>query len=297
MRVRFLPLVSLLFLLLADAAMGSAQSGRTPLVQDLQQLTDSVAVSGYESAATAYVKQQLAALHPHVDSIGNLTVTFGSGAPSRLIAAPIDEPGYVVSEIAPDGYLRVQRLPQTGLPPHYNEMQNAQPMVLTARDGKAVPAVTAGLSIHLEPGRAHVPDPDDIDNLYFDMGARTRAEVLQAGVDVLSPIAAERHLLSVGKTQWTGTAVGDRFGAAALLAVARALQGATPKGTITIAFLVQQWSGSRGLTRVLEELHPDDLIFVGRPRTVSQCAGASVERAEPAAHGLGHLDVRFRGPG
>ncbi len=86
--------------------------------------------------------------------MGNVTVTLGTGAPHRLLVAPMDEPGYVVSHIEDDGYLRVTRLPQTGLPPHYNEMQNAQPMVVETLDGKQRSAVVAGLSIHLTPGRA-----------------------------------------------------------------------------------------------------------------------------------------------
>ena len=41
-------------------------------------------------------------------------------------------------------------------------------------------------------------------------------------------------------------------------------------GTLTIAFATQQWTGGRGLDRLLNELHPDEMIYVGRvtpPRT------------------------------
>jgi putative aminopeptidase FrvX len=49
----------------------------------------------------------LASFGPKTDEIGNVWVTAGSGSPQRLIVAPVDEPGYVVSEITEDGYLRV----------------------------------------------------------------------------------------------------------------------------------------------------------------------------------------------
>jgi putative aminopeptidase FrvX len=263
--------IALSIALLTPASAGLlAQVGAQPapasLRNDLQRLTDTVGVSGYETSVAAYLTEQLAPYHPKQDAMGNITVEFGTGSPHRLLVAPMDEPGYVVSKIEKDGYLRVQRLPQTGMPPHYNELQNAQPMVVGTRDGRSVGAVSAGLSIHLEPGRTSSPDPDDLDNFYIDMGAASSAEVLHAGVDVLSPIASERHLLAVGTTQWAGTAVGDRFGAVALLQIARSLNASTPHGTITLAFVAQQWTGSRGLSRVLQQLHPDELIYLGRQR-------------------------------
>jgi putative aminopeptidase FrvX len=232
--------------------------------KDLQWLTDTAAVSGYESHLSLAIEKRLSALHPQRDNMGNIIVTLGSGAPHRLLVAPMDEPGYVVSHIEDDGYLRVTRLPQTGLPPHYNEMQNAQPMVVETLDGKQRSAVVAGLSIHLTPGRASVPDPDDIDNMYIDLGARTKADVLASGVDILSPISPERSLAVVGNRFFSGTAVGDRFGAAVLLQIAEALAKTPARGTTTIAFVAQQWTGSRGLIRVLEQTHPDELIYIGR---------------------------------
>jgi putative aminopeptidase FrvX len=254
------------FLLIPTSAALAAESGTKPLRDDLEKLTNTVGVSGYETSVGAYIRNQLAASHPKQDAMGNITVEFGSGLPHRLLVAPMDEPGYVVSKIEKDGYLRVQRLPQTGMPPHYNEMQNAQPMVIGTRSGGTVAAVSSGLSIHLTPGRKSPPDPDDLDVFYIDMGTASAAEVMGAGVDVLSPIAAERHLMAVGKTQWTGTAVGDRFGAAVLLQIAQSMQSASTKGTTTLAFVAQQWTGSRGLTRILQQLHPDELIYLGRGR-------------------------------
>lgn len=252
-----------------------AQSGSTPgtnntTVSNLRQLTETIAVSGYEVNLSHLIETKLAGLHPQRDAIGNITVTFGSGAPHRLIAAPIDEPGYVISRIDDDGYLRVQRLPQFGVPAHYDELEGTQPVQIETRGGQLLTGVVAGLSIHLAPGRSAPPNPDDLNNLYIDIGATSATEVRQAGIDLLSPIAAERRLWPVGETDVSGTAVGDRFGAAVLLDVARALSQVHVQGTITLAFVVQQWSGARGLTQLLQAEHPDELIFLGRamPRAV-----------------------------
>ncbi|MBU0697005.1 MAG: hypothetical protein KKE39_10880 [Bacteroidetes bacterium] len=36
-----------------------------------------------------------------------MVLTLGSGAPKRLFTVPLDEPGYVISSITNDGYLRI----------------------------------------------------------------------------------------------------------------------------------------------------------------------------------------------
>ncbi len=259
------------------------------LRKDLADLTNTIGVTGYEDGVMAQIRQKLAGLNPQSDPMGNITVTFGSGAPSRLLATSVDEPGYVVSKIDQDGYLRVQRLPQSGLPPHYNELQNAQPMLIESRNGHWLPAVSAALSIHLEPGRTSPPDPDDLDNFFIDMGAQSAAEVLRSGVDVLSPLAADRHLLAVGQSEWSGTSVGDRFGAAVLLQLAHALENKPVHGTVTLAFVVQQWAGSRGLTRIVQQLNPDEMIYIGRARPVPHSAttGSEPVPVHPPALGTG----------
>src|SRR6202035_4067575 len=89
-------------------------------------------------------------LHPKTDNLGDLIVTIGSGSPNRLIVTPIDEPGFVVSGITDDGYLRVQRLPQSGLPPIFNELYSAQPVKIRTATGKWIDGVVAGLSVHLQ---------------------------------------------------------------------------------------------------------------------------------------------------
>jgi putative aminopeptidase FrvX len=61
-----------------------------------------------------------------------------------------------------------------------------------------------------------------------------------------------------------GTSVGDKFGAAALIDVLHAIDPSKINGTLTIAFVVQQWFGARGLERTVNSTRPDELIYVGR---------------------------------
>ena len=230
----------------------------------LRDFVETPAVSGYENLLAKKVRDDLASFHPVTDNLGDVIVTVGSGTPRRLIVTPIDEPGFVVSGITDDGYLRLQRLPQSGLPPIFNELYSAQPVKIGVAGGKWIDGVVAGLSIHLQPDRANPPKSNDIDNMYVDIGASSAAEARKAGVDILSPVAIDRGLEDLAGQEIAGASVGDKFGAAALVELLRKIDPANVKGTLTIAFAVQQRTGARGLQRILRATQPEEMIYIGR---------------------------------
>jgi putative aminopeptidase FrvX len=266
-----------------DAAQGSVS-------QDLAQFVATPAVSGYESGLVKILQSKLAALHPATDNLGDVTVTIGTGAPHRLIVTPMDEPGFVVSEITPDGYLRVQRLPQFVLPPIFNSLYSAQPVRVGTPSGKWIDGVVGGLSVHLQPGHTNPPKSDDLENMYIDIGASSAAEARKAGVDLLSPIVINRQLGELGYARMAGASIGDRFGAAALIELLRGMDASKVRGTLTVAFVVQQWTGARGLQRLLSTNQFDEMVYVGRLLPGGPIAGVeNVHRAPRREPGGGVL--------
>src|SRR5215472_10782056 len=245
--------------------------GQTPI--DLARFDQIPAVSGYEQALIEEIRGQLRGLSPKTDNLGNLWVSFGSGSPHRLLVTSVDEPGYVVSDITPDGFLRVQRLPQAAPNPVFDTLHFAQPIWVMTRSGKKAPGVFAGLSVHLQPARVNLPKMNHPDEMYVDIGASSSEEVRAAGVELLDPIALQRKRFPVGQSGEAGPASGDRFGCAALLQLLEHVKDSRATGTTTIAFVTQQWAGGRGLNRLLDELKPDEMIFVGR--IVSSSKGAA----------------------
>ncbi len=273
-------------LFLAIALPASAQSGGAEHQQafgfaTLKSLDDVPAISGYEKQLGDQLSSQLLAFHPQVDNIGDVVVTLGSGTPHRLLVTGIDEPGFVVSAITDDGYLRVQRLPQNGLPPMFDELYSAQPVKIGTTTGAWIDGVVAGLSVHLTSNRAATRASSDLDEMYIDIGASSADEVRKAGVDVLSPIAINRRLFNLAEAEFAGAAVGDRFGAAALLELLALIDPAKLKGTLTIAFVVQQRIGARGLQRILTTMQFDEMIYVGRLFAGGPLTGAENLRRAP----------------
>src|SRR5579864_4345694 len=94
-------------ILAAASGLSSAQTANNPAKAE-----ETPAISGYEMELSKELAGELKEFSPKTDNVGNVWVEFGSGEPHRLIATGIDQPGYVVSAITGEGYLRVQRLPQ-----------------------------------------------------------------------------------------------------------------------------------------------------------------------------------------
>jgi putative aminopeptidase len=250
------------------AISASAQKAEPNPLEDLRALVETPAVPGYEQQVAARIMDRVKSISAQfkviTDEQSNVTVTLGSGSPHRLIAAPMDEPGYVVSGITPEGYLTLQRLPQGGNLPLFNELYAAQPVKIGTSKGAWINGAVAGISVHLQPQRQHPPSPADLDNMFVDVGATSPAEARAGAADVLSPLAIERKLYALGGGQLTAPAIGDRFGDATLLEVLRHTDPTKIKGSVTFAFVAQQWLGARGLQRLVYRLKPDELIFVGR---------------------------------
>ena len=261
-----------IFACIAPSAFAQSDSAKVPgaAAQDMREFVETPAILGYESALAAKIRDRLKSFSPQLniksDNLGDVIVTIGSGGATRLIVAPMDEPGYVVSNITSDGYIQLQRLPQFGVLPLFNELYAAQPVEIETPSGKWIPAVVAGLSVHLQPGRLNPPNPDYIENMWVDTGTSSAAEVKRIGADLLSPVVIDRTLYNMGPNFETSPAIGDRFGDVALVELLRRIDASKINGTLVVTFVAQQWAGARGLERVLDELpaHADELIFVGR---------------------------------
>jgi len=271
-------------------AAGQTTTVPNSLADDLRQFVETPSVSGYESELAEKIQAKVAPLHPVTDNLGDVMVSFGEGAPSRLIVTPIDEPGFVVSNITEDGYLRLERLPQSGLLPIFNKLYSAQPVRIGTGSGKWVDGVMAGLSVHLQTGRVNAPESSDIENMYVDIGASSAEEVRKNGVDLLSPVVINRRLFNLNDDRMAGASIGDKFGAAALADLVREIDPAKVHGRLTVVFFVQGRTGARGLERILNTNSFDEMLYVGRLLPGGAIAGMEgVHRAPRREPGGGVL--------
>ena len=271
---RFIRVVLATLTVFVSARISHAQNANNPAGP-----LDTPAVSGYEQELSKELARELKLFSPKTDNLGNVWVEFGSGEPHRLIATGMDQPGYIVSAITSDGYLRVQRLPQAAPNGVFDTLQFAQPVWVLTRNGKKVNGVFAGLSVHLQPGRANGPKMNHPDEMYVDLGAKSAEEVRAAGVDVLDPIVLQTNWMAIGKSGEAGLGALNHVDITTLTQLVREMKSSKAKGMTTIAFVAQQYTGGRGLNRILTEIQPSEMIYMGRVRPEQSADGKVVPEA------------------
>ena len=270
----FIRVVLATMMVIVSARVSNAQIANNPAKPG-----DLPAISGYEQEFSKELARELKEFSPKTDNMGNVWVEFGSGEPHRLIATGMDQPGYVASAITNDGYLRVQRLPQAAPNGVFDALNFAQPVWVLTRGGKKVNGVFAGLSVHLQPGRVNGPKMNHPDEMYVDLGAKSAEEVRAAGVDVLDPIVPQTNWMAIGKSGEAGLGALNHVDIAVLTQLVREMKSSKTKGTTTIAFVAQQYTGGRGLNRLLTEIQPSEMIYVGRVRPEQSADGKVVPEA------------------
>jgi len=260
MKARPGALALLVLLIAAKSPQRACAQALTP--SDLAvRLAGMTAVTGYEQAMV----DTLLSLLPGAkrDRAGNAVLSLGSGAPRRLAACPLDETGFVVGRVRPDGWLTLRRSPaaRVNLPgPLFDQQLEGQRITVFTPRG-AVPGVVAVRSTHLTRGRASVSeDPFTVDDAYVDVGTSSARAATELGVDVLDPVTVAKRPHRYGSDKLAAPWAGRRAACAALLAAARRAAGeagAGPRsGTTVIAFVVEQQLGSRGLLTVASTRGP-----------------------------------------
>jgi putative aminopeptidase FrvX len=223
-------------------------------------------VAGYEAPVREAIELALP-LNARVraDSMGNIVLGSGTGAPQTLVIAPLDEGGLVISAITPDGYLRAHRHTAAPAPRLSTQYFIGQPIEVRTASGRVVPGVTATPSVHLRAFR----DPQDdarvrsLDDIWVDVGADSAASVEALGIRMLDPITLRERATLLADGRVSGVGAAGRAAALALAEVASRRQpGPRPEGTVTIAWVTQSEYGQRGLRRVIESLKPDRVILL-----------------------------------
>ena len=262
--------------LLALLAPGAARADDSVL----GTLVKAPGVSGFERDVRDAIARMLPAwAKPRVDEAGNLVVTIGQGQPHLLIAASIDEDGYLVSDITSEGYLRLTRVSTGASFRLFDQFIYGQPILIRTANadlapaapagagGRSVPGVCVTASSHLQRGRDASTAIKGLDDLWVDVGASTRAEVESLGIRLLDTVGLRDRVQTLAGGRTAGVAAQARGHAAALvrlLAESGTTQSPQVTGTLTIAWTTQGLFGDRGLARLAQSIQPDRVLLLSR---------------------------------
>lgn len=241
--MRFRILLAVLFASIAMSGDAGRAQDRHDLAADLKTFAEASGVAGYEDEARGVLLSLLPdEVSPKVDEMGNVVVTLGDGSPHTVVICHYDEMGYVVTRITEEGFLRVSRIGNFPESPFYDLFHEGQLLQLITPRGK-LPAAAVVTSVHL---RGKRPQRFSVEDMWIDVGANSAEEARELGVDLLQPLQVFKEVRRLGSHRIAGPAVGDRFGALAMVEALRRLQRAPLAGTVTFAWTVQGNLLSRG---------------------------------------------------
>lgn len=218
-------------------------------VQLLKRICETPGASGFEHRIRQLVLKELQGLVDEVsiDNMGNvIAVKRGKERKRAMIAAHLDEIGFIVNHIDEEGFLFFH--PLGGFDP---KTLTSQRVIVHGK--KDVIGVMGSKPIHLmKPEERSKVVP--ITDYYIDLGMR-KEEVLKI-VSIGDPVTRERELIEMGDCV-NSKSLDNRVSVFILLETLRALKGKEVPYDIYGVFTVQEEVGLRGAISAAHGINPD----------------------------------------
>ena len=230
----------------------------------LKRLCETPGVPGKEDPIRAVV---IEALSPLVDSVevdvmGNVIgLKRGNGARKVMLAAHMDEIGFMVRHIDDKGFVRLQPLGGFDARQLF-----AQRVMVRTREGESLRGV---LAYSTKPAHMLTPEelnkPPQIESFFVDLGLP--AEQVKEKVSVGDMVTMDRTAESCGDTLF-GKSMDDRVGVFVMIEALRLLKDKRTEVDIYAVATSQEEVGLRGATTAAYAIDPDIGIAldVDRPR-------------------------------
>jgi len=207
----------------------------------LTELSNAHAVPGMEQEVRQIFKQRLnAAGTLEIDRIGNVYCQINNADhPHCVVDCHMDEVGFMVQSITPDGFLRV-----VGLGGWSALTLPSQPVVVIGGSGK-IPGVFGSVPPHFQKSAAK--ENPKLEDLYIDIGATDADMVRQWGIRPGSFVCPDTKLQQTHHDKrLIGKAFDNRVGCGICIESALALKDAPIHATFVGS--VQEEGGLRGAT-------------------------------------------------
>lgn len=219
-----------------------------------KQLTEAAGVSGFEDDIRKVMEQHLQPLAElSNDHLGSLVARKAGSAeePRIMVAAHMDEIGFIVTQITDEGFLRFQTVGGW-----WEQVMLAQRVRVKTRNGDVL-GVTGSKPPHILPSEER-KKPVDKKNMFIDIGAMSADEAREMGVRPGDPVVPETPFTVLSNTDMLlAKAWDNRAGCAALIQLFQSLQKTDHPNTVYGVGTVQEEVGLRGAQTSAAAVAPD----------------------------------------
>ena len=235
---------------------------RTKAISLLQELTEAHSVSGHEDEVRAIFVDELAECGElSTDRNGSVFCETGDDGPRVLVAGHMDEVGFMVQNITPDGF--IQFLAIGGWWEHNLLSQRVE--ILT-RSGNKMLGVIASRPPHFLP-EAQRRQVMTIDQMFIDVGAESRRDVVEGfGISLGDPITPVSAFTALGREDYfMAKAFDNRVGMAGTIHTGQILSESAHPNKLILCGTVQEEVGLRGAKTAAVFAKPDVAIVLEGP--------------------------------
>jgi len=216
--------------------------------QLLERLSNAQGVTGYEDEVRDIMLKELGRVcdEASVDKFGNVVGVKGSGVPSIMLAAHMDEVGLLVKHIDENGFIRFIKM--GGIDDRV--LPSKQVKVLSEK--KQIPGMIGMKPPHLlkdEEEKKKIKS----DDMFIDTGL-SKETVLDA-VEVGDPVVFDAGFTDLGDGRFMGKAFDNRVGCLVLVEAMRQLESF--QGTVYAVATTQEEIGLKGARTAAYKLNPD----------------------------------------
>ena len=230
----------------------------------LGELTNAHATSGFEDEVRAIFADELDSMGEiSTDGNGsvfceNIAPDAGGVGPRVLITGHMDEVGFRVQNITPDGFIQFVTL--GGWWPH---VLLAQRVTIKARNGEKILGVISSKPPHFLP-EAERSRVLSVQQMFIDVGANSRADVEHSmGVRIGDPVVPDADFTSMyDKNLFMAKAFDNRVGMACAIQATQELALTGHPNTLIACGTVQEEVGVRGAVTAAEQAQPDVVIVL-----------------------------------
>ncbi len=228
----------------------------------------------------------------HLDNYGTAYGVINPQSDYRvIIEAHADEISWFVNYISDDGFIYVIKNGGS------DEVIAPSKRVVIHTEKGLVNGIFGWPAIHTRRGKTQNPPPT-LENIFIDVGAKDKEEVLQLGIDIGCVITYPDPLMVLNDKYYVGRALDNRIGGFCIAEVARLLkeeQIDLPFG-LYIVNSVQEEIGLRGAEMIAERIRPHAAIVTdvthdtGTPHIKAKihgdlkCGNGPVLTVAPAVH-------------
>ena len=228
----------------------------------LQKFSEAHGVSGFEQEVREVLKSEWEGIGMlEADKLGSIACRLGDSGPKVMIAAHMDEIGFMVQNISADGFISI--VPLGGWWAH-NLL--GQLVEIKTRTGRKIEGVIGSKPPHfLSESQRNQVLP--MDALFVDIGAKNRDQVeKELGVSLGDPIAPK---VSFSEFDHSGRVMGKAFdnraGLAAMVEVTKRLNKESLPNQLLATATVQEEVGIRGAKTAGAKWLPDCAIILEGP--------------------------------